>query len=483
MTTHHPLHQPPPSATQPPAPPAPATTETTPPDAATPLPTSTAPPTPTPPVPPGRLVVTVCRDAERFGALADAWDDLYRRCAAATPFQSHAWLHSWWLSYGRRGRLRLVLVHREPPEPPEPPASPEPSQPPESSQPPASPESVRASGAPVTAPAATSGGTSAGTPAAPARELVAVAPLMLRYRPLPTLLPLGLDISDFCDVLLDDRCPQAADALAAGLRRLARTALVELREVRPGAAAERVVERWRGPVRRRADSVCLELPGVPMDDLLRRLSGASARNARRKLRRIDELGITHRAVAEHEVPGAVATMLALHGQQWQGRGVTPEHLRPRFAEHLARATRQLARTGDAALTEYRLGDLVLVSEVTLFSRHLAGGYLYGAHPEARAKVDIATMLLRQDAARATATGRRVLSLLRGDEPYKRHWRPETVVNQRLLLARRHLAPALWLRAGHLAGRAALADLARTRLPILLAWRARLRGRRAGGPPR
>ncbi|MFI2032142.1 GNAT family N-acetyltransferase [Streptomyces buecherae] len=472
MTTHHPLHQPPPSATQPPAPPAPApaTAEAVPPDAATAPPTSTAPTTPTPPVSPGRLVVTVCRDAERFGALADAWDGLYRRCAAATPFQSHAWLHSWWLSYGRRGRLRLVLVHRELPEPP---ASPEPSQPPES------PEPVRAPGAPVTASAGASGGTSA----APARELVAAAPLMLRYRPLPTLLPLGLDISDFCDVLLDDRCPQAADALAAGLRHLARTALVELREVRPGAAAERVVERWRGPVRRRADSVCLELPGVPMDDLLRRLSGASARNARRKLRRIDELGITHRAVAEHEVPGAVATMLALHGQQWRGRGVTPEHLRPRFAEHLARATRQLVRTGDAALTEYRLGDLVLVSEVTLFSRHLAGGYLYGAHPEARAKVDIATMLLRQDAARATATGRRVLSLLRGDEPYKRHWRPETVVNQRLLLARRHLAPALWVRAGHLAARAALADLARTRLPILLAWRTRLRGRRAGGPPR
>ncbi|MFD5001211.1 GNAT family N-acetyltransferase [Streptomyces buecherae] len=470
MTTRHPLHQPPPSATRPPAPPAPATAETTSPDAVTALPTSTALTTPTTLVSPGRLVVTVCRDAERFGALADAWDRLHRRCAAATPFQSHAWLHSWWLSYGRRGRLRLVLVHREPPEPP---ASPEPSQPPES------PEPVRASGAPVTAPA----GTSAGTPAAPARELVAAAPLMLRYRPLPTLFPLGLDISDFCDVLLDDHCPQAADALAAGLRHLARTALVELREVRPGAAAERVVERWRGPVRRRADSVCLELPGVPMDDLLRRLSGASARNARRKLRRIDELGITHRAVAEHEVPGAVATMLALHGQQWRGRGVTPEHLRPRFAEHLARATRQLVRTGDAALTEYRLGDLVLVSEVTLFSRHLAGGYLYGAHPEARAKVDIATMLLRQDAARATATGRRVLSLLRGDEPYKRHWRPETVVNQRLLLARRHLAPALWLRAGHLAGRAALADLARTRLPILLAWRTRLRGRRTGGPPR
>ncbi|MFT2017191.1 GNAT family N-acetyltransferase [Streptomyces sp. 796.1] len=394
---------------------------------------------------PERLTTTICRDPRHFAALAGAWDDLYRRCSAATPFQTHAWLHSWWLSYGHPHRLRLVLVHR--------------NTPPDTDTPPAPTQD---------------------TPTE--RPLVAVAPLLLGYRPFPTLLPLGLDISDFCDVLIADDCPQAADALAAGLSRLARTALIDLREVRPGAAVETVVGRWRGPVRRRADSICLELPARPMDDLLRRLSGASARNARRKLRRVDALGVTHHAVPADQVPAAVATMLDLHRQQWQGRGVTPEHLRPRFAAHLARATRQLVRTGDAVLSEYRIGDDVLVSEVTLLSRQFAGGYLYGAHPEARRKIDIATMLLRQDATRATATGRSVLSLLRGDEPYKRHWRPRQVVNQRFLLGRRHLAPALWLRAGHLALRAALAETTRTRLPALRAWRTHLRNHRNHSAP-
>lgn len=283
-------------------------------------------------------------------------------------------------------------------------------------------------------------------------------------------------------MLIADDCPQAADALAAGLRRLARTALIDFREVRPGAAVESVVGRWRGPMRRRADSTCLELPARPMDELLRRLSGASARNARRKLRRVDALGVTHHGVPADQVPAAVTTMLDLHRQQWQGRGVTPEHLSPRFAAHLARATRQLVRTGDAVLSEYRIGDDVLVSEVTLLSRQFAGGYLYGAHPEARRKIDIATMLLRQDATRATATGRSVLSLLRGDEPYKRHWRPRQVVNRRFLLGRRHLAPALWLRAGHLAVRAALAETTRTRLPALRIWRTHLRNLRNHSAP-
>ena len=48
-----------------------------------------------------------------FAALAPAWGRLYRRCGAATPFQSHAWLHSWWLSYGAAGRLRIVVVVRD----------------------------------------------------------------------------------------------------------------------------------------------------------------------------------------------------------------------------------------------------------------------------------------------------------------------------------------------------------------------------------
>ncbi|MEC4020192.1 GNAT family N-acetyltransferase [Streptomyces sp. H27-D2] len=381
--------------------------------------------TPVQPEPTG-LSVTLCRDPDRFAALAPQWTELYRHCRTATPFQSHAWLHSWWLSYGRPGRLRLVLVHQ-------------------------------------------------------GARLVAVAPLMLVRRPLPTLVPLGGDISDFRDVLLDDACEHsAADALTRGLRRAARTAVVDLSEVRPGGAAEQIFRRWTGPRRRLTDSVCLELPGASMDDLVNRLSAPSARRTRDKLRKLDALGIEHRMVPEHEVPAAVANLLRLHGLQWRGRGVTPEHLKPRFAEHLARATRQMVGTGDTLLTEFRLDDRVLATDVTLMSADLAGGYLYGAHPDLRAKADIATMLLRREATHASETGRSVLSLLRGAESYKQRWQPVTVTNGRFLLARRGLAPALSLYAARATGRVRLARAARTRLPALLAWCSRLKRWRAPG---
>jgi len=321
-----------------------------------------------------------------FAGLAADWGRLHGRCAAATPFQSHAWLHSWWLSYGRRGRLRTLVVRED-------------------------------------------------------GELVAAAPLMLVRRPLPALVPLGGAISDYGDVLLDDeRGEDAVAALTEGLAACARTALVDLREVRPGGAAERVYDRWRGPRRRVPDSLCLELPAVPMDDLVARLPSTKAQQrVRAKQRKLSALGVERHAVGPDEVDKALRRLLELHRLQWQGRKVTSEHLRERFYEHLVRSVGPMVRSGDAVVTEFRLDDDVVAVDLTLLSRRLAGGYLYGAHPCLRErKADVAVMLL--DACTRQASG--TLSLLRGNEPYKHHWKPEPVVNQRLLLARRRTAPLL-----------------------------------------
>ncbi|MCS0604986.1 GNAT family N-acetyltransferase [Streptomyces sp. LP11] len=339
------------------------------------------------------LTTELVTDETAFARLGPAWDRLHARCARATPFQSHAWLHSWWLSYGRPGRLRLLLVRSD-------------------------------------------------------GELVAVAPLMLAHRPLPALVPLGGAISDYTDLLLDDADDgRAARALADALADTARGALIDLREVRPGGAAERVYDRWRGPRRDIPDSVCLELPAAPMDELVSRLPSAKAQQrARAKLRKLTALGVERRAVPASEAGAAVDRLLELHRLQWQGRKVTSEHLTARFRAHLVRAAGPMVRAGNAVVTEFRMDGEVVAVDLTLLSAQLAGGYLYGAHPDLRRrKADVAVMLLdacAEHAVRAGAGGRGTLSLLRGDEPYKRHWRPEAVANRRLLLARRRTAPLL-----------------------------------------
>ncbi|MFD3543773.1 GNAT family N-acetyltransferase [Streptomyces sp. NPDC058662] len=368
----------------------------------------------------GALSVTLCRDPRQFAALEESWNRLFRGCPTATPFQSHAWLHSWWLSYGRDGRLRLVLVRR--------------------------------------------GG-----------RLVGAAALMLVHRPFPLLVPLGGGITDYFDVLVDaEYTDQVVPALARGLHRAARGAVVDLREVRPGAAAEGILKHWPGVASTLRDSTCMELPALPFDELVKRMPSSGAQRVRAKLRKTDAAGIEEHEVTEQEVPRAVRTLLRLHEKQWRGRGVTPEHLRPRFAEHLTRATRRMVRTGEGRLTEFRLDGEVVAANVTLLSAGLSGGYLYGADPDLRTrKVDVAALLLRYEAGRALADGRPVVSFLRGSEPYKNHWRPQTVVNQRFLLATTALAPLLRLHASQVAGRERAVDALREALPAARDWRARL----------
>ncbi|MEV8589933.1 GNAT family N-acetyltransferase [Streptomyces sp. NPDC051180] len=373
---------------------------------------------------PRELRTEICRDEEVFGRLAAEWTALYGRCSSATPFQSHSWLHSWWLSYGRPGALRVVLVRG-------------------------------ADG-----------------------RLLAAAPLMRAGGPLPVLTQLGGAITDFTDVLLDDDRPEAVPALARGVARAARGAVVDLREVRPGAASERVFAQWRGPRRRLPDSLCLELPAVPMEGLLERIPSGKAQRVRAKLRKLDALGIDAHIVTGDEVPAALDRLLALHRLQWQGRGVTAEHTSRRFAQHLNRAVRPMVERGDAMVTEFRLAGDVVAADLTLMSPRLAGGYLYGADPALRArKVDVATMLLRHGARETSTGGRATLSMLRGSESYKQHWRPEPVRNRRLLLASRGTAPLLWLRAGAADVRRWAAAQARER-----AWVGRAVGRLPGRRP-
>jgi CelD/BcsL family acetyltransferase involved in cellulose biosynthesis len=333
---------------------------------------------------------TVLRTVADLEALASQWDRLHGACPEATPFQTHAWILAWARAYLRDGDLRVAVVRS-------------------------------------------------------GERLVAAAPLHLRRRgPWRLLAPLGGEISDHTDVLLDpDAAPAAGERLVRVLLADTGWDLVDLPETRPDAAVHRWLAAWPGHVTRVVASTCLELPAAPAQDLLSRMPGRTANTMRRKLRKVDASGVQVRDVDAARVPAAVDELLRLHWEQWAGRGVTEEHLRDRFRGHLVDALPRMVASGQALVREYVLDGELVASQIDFLGGGALSYYLAGISPSLRARIDTAVLLVCHDVELAVSRGLARYSMLRGQEDYKLRWRPDSVVQERLLLH----PPAVPARAG------------------------------------
>lgn len=318
-------------------------------------------------------------------ALAGAWDDLWRRSPSATPFQTHAWVSAWARAYVRDGRLAVVTV--------------------------------RADG-----------------------RLVAAAPLhRVRRALVGVLTPLGGDLSDHTDLLLDPDVQDAGARLREALLQIGGWRVLDLPEVLPGAAAEAWAQTWPGAVRRADASPNLQLPTGEVADVLHRLPGRTAGTLRRKLRKIDDQEFERLELEPAAVARAVPDLIRLHADQWAGRRGNPEHLTGRFRAFLTDALPGMVERGQAIFVEYRLDGELVAAEVDLVGHRQLAYYLAGISPTLRERVDTAVLLVSSALGRAVRLGKAEYSFLRGDEDYKFRWRPDEVVAARLLFARPGLA--------------------------------------------
>ncbi|MGY1601029.1 GNAT family N-acetyltransferase [Geodermatophilus sp. SYSU D00815] len=348
---------------------------------------------------------------EDLDALAEAWDDLWSRVPTATPFQAHAWVSAWARSYVADGRLAVATVWD-------------------------------------------------------GDVLVAAAALhRVRRGPLTLLAPLGGEISDHTDVLLDPAVPGAGERLVAALLAVPGWRALDLPEVLPGATAESWARRWPGRVRRSASSLNLHLPAVPVAEALGRVPSRTAGTLRRKLRKIDQLGVERTELAPADVPRAVPDLIRLHEAQWAGRRGNPEHSTDRYRALLTTALPAMVERGQALVVEYRVDGELVAAEVDLVGPRQLAYYLAGIAPALRERIDTAVLLVSSALERAVALGRAEYSFLRGDEDYKFRWRPEEVVATRFLLAR----PGLLGSGGYVAATTA-------REEVLRLLRRALRGR-------
>jgi CelD/BcsL family acetyltransferase involved in cellulose biosynthesis len=188
---------------------------------------------------PGKLLRTeVLRSAGQFAALEEEWENLYHDSPQATPFQSWAWLYSWWESYGEDYELRLVTVRYG------------------------------------------------------RGLLVGIAPLVLKSGlGFNKLLFVGTGLTDYLDVLIregwEDR---VSEVLVQTLGEIGSWQVADLQQLRPDAAAWAICRHWDGPQLRVWQDGFPVVVVRPWDELLQSLSSNLRSTVRRSLRRFEADG-------------------------------------------------------------------------------------------------------------------------------------------------------------------------------------------------
>jgi CelD/BcsL family acetyltransferase involved in cellulose biosynthesis len=331
------------------------------------------------------LRTAVLRSAGEFAALEEEWEDLYHDSTQATPFQSWAWLYSWWESYGEDYELRLVTVRDG------------------------------------------------------RGLLVGIAPLMLKYGlGFSKLLFVGTGPTDYLDVLIRERWEdQVSEVLVRTLGEIDSWQVADLQQLRPNAAAWGICRHWNGPQLRLWQDGFPVVDVGPWDELLQSLSSNLRSTIRRSLRRFEADGGRCELAGVDDAEVAAKRLVTISREQWRERWLEtgPEHWTSRSESLIVAAARRMTARGLGGISEFWRDGEVIISDFWVSGRDFIGTYLLGASPEALRHYQWSSLYIYDALNIARSKNCGYLDLLRGEEPYKLRWSSRISSSHRLILAR------------------------------------------------
>lgn len=215
----------------------------------------------------------------------------------------------------------------------------------------------------------------------------------------------GLDPADSWNLLVLEAVPESDRPLARLIDELAKHGNTVHR--RPGANC------WR-----------IELPGN-WDEYLATMSKSHRKQVRRVERRSWETGAARLRTASDraELECGMRWLVELHAKRRQSLGESGCFASRRFSDFLADVAEKLLAAGRLGLHWVELNDRPIAVEFQLLGDRVTYAYQAGVDPEAMQDepgrlINIATI------RNAIQRGDRGFDFLRGDEPYKAHWRAE-----------------------------------------------------------
>jgi CelD/BcsL family acetyltransferase involved in cellulose biosynthesis len=319
------------------------------------------------------VIVEEITDKQDFAALAPAWWELWRRCAAgrstaATPFQTPAWLLSWWDAFAPGGLCVIALRRGE--------------------------------------------------------RLVGLAPLYVEAGASDRrLLPVGMSVSDYLDVLIDDDAPGAGEMLMRHLTQAcARWDSCELTELAPDSCARRLP---RPAGCEETDDLASACPVLALPDKVDGLwqtypplKRRAIRMARNRASRRGAVDIAAGDAASHD--GMLTELFRLHAARWQPQGEAGV-----LADARMRGFHQTAIAALAQADLARCYALSIAGETTaVYCGFTHGGraycYLTGFDPAYEFESP-GTIVIAHAIEQAVREGMREFHFLRGRETYKYGW--------------------------------------------------------------
>jgi CelD/BcsL family acetyltransferase involved in cellulose biosynthesis len=337
------------------------------------------------------LEIAVIENTEGFAALREEWEDLYRDSSLANPFQSWAWLYSWWEICGRSFKLRLITVRDE-------------------------------------------------------RLLVGLIPLMLENRwGFRKLLFVGTSSTTYHprDILVRKGWEsQVSEAGRQALEQMDSWHVIDLQDVIPTAAVWSIFQEWeRSKTYQHFRQDYREIDVKPWDDLLMSLSKDHRKVARRTIRRAEQDGLSCEMVGVEDADQAARRLVRLHREMWRGRDMKPQHLTSRFESEMVAAARRMTASGLWGISEFWRDGKVIVSQLWAFGDRLTYAYMLGATKEALQRYQVSSLVIWKGINIALDRRSAYLSLGPGMEPYKMRWATRTTPNYRVFLGYRL---AIWV---------------------------------------
>ena len=303
-------------------------------------------------------------------ALEAEWDDLWRHCPCATPFQHPAWLLPW-ARHHAPGRCGAVAL--------------------------------RAGG-----------------------RLVGLLPVFCWEG---ALLLAGTGPSDRGDALLDPAFAAEAPRLLGALALAAPEPFdrLDLQQLAPDSPLLCPTPEGWTEERPEADA-CLVAPLLGEDGLAA-ASGRQRSHWRHSLRQLEKLGGTTGLAAPEEAADAIEDLLRLNRLRWGDAGVLAD---PLMQAHLRDAGPALARAGLLRLHQVLLKGERIAVLMVLAGPWAHHGYNGGFDP-AHARLSPSAMLVGLAMRQAAREGARHFDFLRGHENYKRVWGAEPQPMRRRVL--------------------------------------------------